>query len=314
MLEAVVAIFVYKNEIFSIQRQNYLKAFPGYYSFPGGKIDQEDYEFSFQHPLIGDYPIHEMGALFREIDEELNYSIRDAIDKGNVTEVSKLGTAITPPFEKYRFNAHYYKIVLNNKPELIADDGEILSARWLSKVDLNNKYHSGKSLMVVPTVRAIERLLEDISIKKIENLNLEYDLEKELPNTEMLKGVGCIYVPSNTLPPADTTNSLLLGDEGSLRIITDPSPESDDIYNKLVSTLEKYKLDSILLTHHHPDHHERAPQLARQLKLPILCSKITEQRLLERYGAHYLDDIKVSNIAQNDKITKWLGKNVIYHE
>ena len=75
MLEAVVAIFVNENDIYSIKRQNYLKAFPGYFAFPGGKVDPEDYEFDFKNKLLDGYPIHEMGALFREIDEELGYSI-----------------------------------------------------------------------------------------------------------------------------------------------------------------------------------------------------------------------------------------------
>ena len=314
MIEAVAAIFVYQNEIFSIRRQNYLRAFPGFFSFPGGKIDPEDYNFDFQHSLLEDYPAHEMGALFREIAEELGYSIHEAINQNIVTEVSKLGTAVTPPFEKFRFNAHYYKVVLTKKPKLIVDDGEIAWAGWLSHSDLNEKYHAGDALMVVPTVRTIEHLLKDISTQKIKNLNLEYDLENELPYLELLKGVGCIYVPSNTLPPAHTTNSLVLGDEGSLRLITDPSPESDDVFEKLVRTLEKYPIEAILLTHHHPDHHERAPQLARQLKLPILSTKITQHRLLDKYGEDYLDDIEIKNIAQDDKITKWLGKEVICHE
>ena len=318
MLEAVAAIFVYENEIFSIRRQNYLKAFPGFFAFPGGKIDPSDHNFDFQHPLLEDFPAHEMGALFREIDEELGYSIEDAFNQNSITEISKLGIAVTPPFEKFRFNAHYYKIVLSEKPELNVDDGEIAWSGWLTHSDLSEKYHAGEALMVVPTLRTIEHLAEDINTQEIKKINLEYDLEKELPYLELLKGVGCIYVPSNTLPPADTTNSLVLGDQGSLRIITDPSPESDEIFEKLMTTLtirlEKNPIEAILLTHHHPDHHERAPQLARQLKLPILCTKITQQRLLGKYGKDYLDDIELRCIAQDDKITKWLGKDVICQE
>ena len=314
MLEAVVAIFVHENDIYSIKRQSYLKAFPGYYAFPGGKVDPEDYEFDYQHPLLEDHPAHEMGALFREIDEELGYSIEAAMNQNHITEVSKLGTAVTPPFEKFRFNAHYYKVVLSHKPELVADDGEIAWAGCLPHSDLNDKYHSGEGLMVVPTVKTIEHLFEDITTQEIPKLNLEYDVEQELPYLELLKGVGNIPVPSNTLPPAHTTNSLLLGDEGSLRIITDPSPESDSILNKLVRTLEKYTVEAILLTHHHPDHHERAPQLARQLKLPILCTKITQERLSNKFGEDYLDDIEIRTISQDDTITQWLGRDVICHE
>ena len=39
---AVSAIFQYKEKIYYIKRQNHLRSFPGYTSFPGGKIDKED--------------------------------------------------------------------------------------------------------------------------------------------------------------------------------------------------------------------------------------------------------------------------------
>ena len=42
MRESVSAILIHDDEIFIIERQNHLRAFPGYYSFPGGKVDKED--------------------------------------------------------------------------------------------------------------------------------------------------------------------------------------------------------------------------------------------------------------------------------
>ena len=45
MREAVAAIFVHEEDIFVIRRQEYLRAFPGYYAFPGGKVDPEDAAF-----------------------------------------------------------------------------------------------------------------------------------------------------------------------------------------------------------------------------------------------------------------------------
>ena len=314
MLEAVAAVFIYQNEIFSIRRQDYLKAFPGYHAFPGGKVDAEDHQFDFQHTLLKAYANHEIGALFREIEEELGYSIETAMKQNLVIEFTKLGTAITPPFEKYRFNAHYYKVVFKEKPTFKIDSGEIAWAGWLQNSDLYNKYQSGQALMVVPTIRTVEHLTADISTQSIDKLNVEYDTDQELHYIEFLKGVGNIFVPSNTLPPAETTNSLLLGDEASLRVITDPSPESDEVYRKLFNTLKRLNVDAILLTHHHPDHHERAPQLARQLELPIMCTKITQKRLLAKKGKDYLRDIEIKLIAQDDKITTWLGKDVICHE
>ena len=40
----------------------------------------------------------------------------------------------------------------------------------------------------------------------------------------------------------------------------------------------------------------------------------TRQRLSNKCGEDYLDGIEVRTISQDDKITKWLGKDVICHE
>ena len=314
MHESVVAIFVHEEDIFSIRRQNYLKAFPGYYAFPGGKIDEEDYQFEFDHPITNEFDSHEIGALFREIEEELGYSLTQDITDRNVNTISKLGIAVTPPLGGIRFNTHYYKVELAEKPKLLVDDGEIAWSGWLHHNDLSEVYDSGKGLMVVPTVRTVQALSKDISLRNVTCLNLDYDLETELPYLELQHQLGFIPVPSNTIPPATTTNSLLLGEEGSPRIITDPSPASDEVLQKLIKTLKPHKLDAILITHHHPDHHERAPQLAKVLGIPILCTEITENRLKKKCGDNYLEGVEIRRISQGEKITRWLGRDVICHE
>ena len=42
--DAVIAVLVCREEVFAIQRQPFLEAFPGYHSFPGGKVDEGESE------------------------------------------------------------------------------------------------------------------------------------------------------------------------------------------------------------------------------------------------------------------------------
>ena len=42
MREAVSGIFIFGNEVFITHRQNYLRAFPGYHAFPGGKVENDE--------------------------------------------------------------------------------------------------------------------------------------------------------------------------------------------------------------------------------------------------------------------------------
>ncbi|PID46354.1 MAG: hypothetical protein CSB47_04400 [Proteobacteria bacterium] len=313
MLDAVAAIFTCNDEIFSIKRQLYLRAFPGYTAFPGGKIDAGDEAYAIDHPLFAEFPKVEIGGLIREIEEELAFDLAEAARLQQIRRISKFGTALTPAFQKQRFNAHFYKIELTHKPNFTPDNGEIFSCGWKPTVALWQDYLLGEALMVRPNMRAIRALALDISVQSVEPF-CEVFPDDELPHIEFLNGLGILAVPSNTLPPAITTNALLLGDEGSPRILTDPSPASPEVLQRLKNTLRQQHPDMILISHHHPDHHESVPDLARDLGVPVLCSKTTRHRIQGRWGLNYFEGIEVRYVQQDDVITQWLGHSVICHE
>ena len=313
MRNAVAAIFTCENEIFSITRQIYLRAFPGYTAFPGGKVDKGDEEFSISHPLVSAFPEVEIGALAREVEEELKFDLHAAFAEGAVLSISKFGTAVTPATQAIRFNAHFYKIELASKPKFTPDEGEIFDSGWMSAAAFWEKYTEGEALMVKPTMLTARALAGDITLPSIHPFSEEPEVDT-IPMLEHLCGLYHIAVPSNTLPPAVTTNSLLIGDEGSFRVLTDPSPASKVVLQHLINTLKDSLPNAILLTHHHPDHHEYAPDLARHLSIPVLCTATTERRILARWGADYFADIEVRYIQQDEVITQWLGHDVICHE
>ena len=61
--KAVSIVIICGKEIFTIVRQNHLRAFPGYTSFPGGKLEKED--------MAEDDNTSLMNAVKREAREEL---------------------------------------------------------------------------------------------------------------------------------------------------------------------------------------------------------------------------------------------------
>ncbi len=313
MREAVTAIFVFEGEVFIIRRQNYLRAFPGYYAFPGGKVDDEDSQAAYDHPLLSDFPPRQIRALFREVDEELGFDLEAAINNGEVRSIIRFGEAVTPAFERVRFNAHYFKIDMNTRPDLKPDGQEIAWAGWIESRALHRQYSAGEALMVIPTMHTVRALAEDINATGTTPFNLEYDDDQELPYLELLNGVGIIPVPSNTLPPAKTTNALLIGDERNLCYLIDPSPESEAVYQKLVQTLTHHRVDGIFITHHHHDHHEEAPRLARELDIPLRCSAKTRDYLLTYQGEDYLDGVDLQLIEEGEVLTTWLDQSVRCH-
>jgi glyoxylase-like metal-dependent hydrolase (beta-lactamase superfamily II)/8-oxo-dGTP pyrophosphatase MutT (NUDIX family) len=313
MLNAVAAIFTCGDKVFSIRRQTHLRAFPGYYAFPGGKIDEGDEDYAGSQPLTDEFPAAEIGALIREIDEELGFDLADAMRLQQVKYVSKFGTAVTPALQTQRFNAHFYRVELTQEQTFTLDSGEIEWGEWISMSELWQMYLRGDALMVKPNMYAARALAKDSQVRSTQPFCEVYD-EDKIPYLELLNGLGYIPVPSNTLPPATTTNSLLIGDDGAFKVLTDPSAASLVTLRRLKNTLQSRKPDAILLTHHHPDHHEHAPDLARDLQVPILCSEKTHKRLLKSWGERYLDGIEVRYIRQDEVITQWLGHDVICHE
>ncbi len=274
--------------------------------FPGGKIDSGDDIQQFQHILLQDYPGIHMNALFRELSEELEFDLQVAVITGGVKEVSLFGTAITPTLESIRFSAYYYKIVLRNKPTFKLDENEISEGSWGLAEHLCKRYLDGQALMVVPMRNTLFRLAQSILATNCEPFNIEIPAG-ELACIELIDGLRTFPIPSNTLPPANTTNALLLGDEGELQVLVDPSPESGEVYSQLVKTLSARRLDAILISHHHPDHHERAFELAREKNVPVLMSRITRERIEKDFGADYIANIQIKIIAEGSEITRWKG-------
>jgi 8-oxo-dGTP pyrophosphatase MutT (NUDIX family) len=74
-LESVTVLFIHEEQIFAVQRQSYLLAFPGYHAFPGGKIDKDESSVAFETEFLCEHDARRMRALHREIIEELGYDL-----------------------------------------------------------------------------------------------------------------------------------------------------------------------------------------------------------------------------------------------
>ena len=303
MKKSVGAIFFCGEEVFFIRRQDSLRAFPGYISFPGGKVDRDDATLE--------------DALFREVHEEVGIDLKELQKKEVVEKICPMGVAISPDFNPERFETHFFKIVLKKKIEFNPDCREISEAQWAIPSRVLSWYEEGRMLMVPPTLRIFEVLDKDRNAEWVEKLNYEYDREREVPVVECLSGVMQLMPLSPTLPPADRTNAFLIGD-GKNCILVDPSPvdkrEWDKLKRTLDSVLKGRRIEQIFLTHHHQDHHHLAPLLAEELGATFLLSEDTHGRILSKWGANYFRGITCRYKKQGDEVVKWRGESVIVHE
>ena len=308
IIDAVSIVMTCGDEIFAIQRQNYLKAFPGYWAPPGGKVELKDEDYFIQHPVTEGIDPRLFGAAVREGMEELGVDFREEIKAGRVDRVDFLGLAVTPDFNPYRFATHFYRFHFNVKVPFVVDTNEAREAHWLTCPELVKCYEEGKILAVPPVIKLIETLGRNPGVRKIDDLNFDYDNSKHVPYIENVKGVLQIMPLSHTLPPATRTNAFLIGG-----ILLDPSPRDDAEYEKFKNTLVRFGFSKILLTHHHPDHHERSTKLAAEFNVPMLMSQDTHDRL-SRLIPGYFDKVKVIIVKEGDVVTKWLNHDVVVYE
>ena len=292
MRESVAAILRWKEEIFFIRRSEELEAFPGYYSFPGGSLQKGE---------------SRRDALAREIGEELHFDLKSS---GIVLSVEEYAWAKTPDFVPYRFKTTFYLVDIKEKIPFPHTSTEIDVGHWVCPREALGDFSRGLLLAVAPTVALLEALAQGERGGPL-NLGLRCDGQREIPVIECVGGVVQLLVLSNTLPPAERTNAFLIGDEGEKRILIDPSPRDDGEYRRLLNTMEGHPVDEIFLTHHHGDHHQFSPALAKHWRVPVSMSKYTRDMIVKRWGADYFKDVEVETLGHNSVLTKSRGSPVV---
>ena len=312
IVEAVSAVFCFQGQIFSVIRQNHLDAFPGYHAFPGGKIDDQDLPSRIASSFPKLNPVH-LSALCREMKEELSFELEKAFAEGKIISIEPLAEIFAPSFAQIRFRNWFYRIDLKDPAEFILDEGEFSAGTWITPTTLLKIFQQGKALMVPPLRTMLKQLIQDPNLKQMGDLSIHFDDSRKIPELEMLEGVRMLMVPSHTLPPAERTNAFRLCDLDSPQILVDPSPKSDETYLLLLEQMKQENLEALFLTHHHPDHHQFAPDLASHFNLPIFLSPDSYNRIQNKFGKDYFKNIEMKLIQEGEEITQWHGEPVKVH-
>ncbi len=308
--DAVVAVLRVNDQICAIVRQSHLLSFPGYHSFPGGKVDRTDADTLPEAPGLEGLEPQQFNALCRELQEELCFDLIAGLRDGTILRVQPLALALAPPFDFVRFRSQFYRIDLACKPELTPDSGEIAELMWNTPNELLEHFRTGDALMVPPTRWLLEGLADNMDCGDLGDLSPRVDYDHEVPCMEVLHGLRTLHVPSQTLPPATRTNAFRIGDADAPQLLVDPSPESKDELTRLLQTLASDPPELVFLTHHHPDHHQFANVLARRLGLPVCISADSHGRIRAKHGFDYFDGVEVRLVGESDVMTRWHGEDV----
>ena len=91
MKKSVMGVLIFRDELLVVKRQDYLQAFPGYSSFPGGKVEKLDTNNYEDLELLNKYPSDLMSALCRELEEECGINLEAMIKNSEVEDIIELG-------------------------------------------------------------------------------------------------------------------------------------------------------------------------------------------------------------------------------
>ena len=286
----MAAIFKFQEEIFLIQRSEALKAFPGYYAFPGGKVEPgESQEL----------------ALRREIIEELKF---DLTCSANVVFQKKLAQAETPEFSSYRFKTFFYLIELKKKIEFNLLSFEIQRGQWIRPISIYDEYLNDRMLMVPAIIYIVKNFIEKKDQSIFWNVNFVYNKEKEIPLIRPLYSVKMLSFSSVSHQPKKN-NAFLIRDENK-SILVDPAPSNKAELKKLFYTLKQYSLAGVFLTHHHLGLHCYAADIVRERNIPISMSAETLEWIELTWGQDYLRNIEIRIFSEGDYLTQSLKENI----
>jgi ribonuclease/clavin/mitogillin len=301
--QAVAAVLWYKNvqknteEILMTKRHSWMRIFPGYHAFPGGKIDPGE---------------SALETLKREIQEEVGMDL-------DVENARFHGVATTPRSHPYRYQTHYYSIELTSEQKQAVDSNlknwqdhpEFASFAWGSAQYFLEQFRKGDQLMV-PLVRFF---LKEIFHKGVDNaVMVDADnevLEKIYFPLEMQSEIMQLFIPSKTLPPQKFTNCILfnaetekLGHEWQSVLMLDPSPIDQKEWENMIRILEQLKIrpEKILCTHHHIDHCSYLHLTAKHFQVPIVMHKRTFELGCEKNPEIWNDILPFIQWVQHEEI------------
>ena len=309
ILDAITAVLLNQGQLLMVQRQIHLKSFAGYWAFPGGKVDAEDASGTPPFAVEGLEP-RLVNALVREALEEVALDLTALAAQGQVLGASLVGEATTPPVaHNVRFRTHFVRIDLASAPALTADTREIAQAQWATPAEWLARYQRGELLLAPPTRDMIEALAADPAVRHIPGFDDDRlpEGQPSLRSIEPLAGLHQLLVRSNTLPPATHTNAWIFGD--THRILVDPSPANREELARLIATLDRFGIDEVLLSHHHPDHRQFANEIAEHYGVPLAMSDDTRKRI-SRQSPEWMGDLVVRIYEEGDVATRWHGQPV----
>jgi endoribonuclease LACTB2 len=293
-----------------VERSRKLRFFGGYQAFPGGVIDDVDHDGEPWDALshrrcavrecfeeIGVLPV----VLADVLDADRRTSLRDGLladARDSLLEFRALldahpsaldgftdvGVLTTPPFAPVRYQTQFleYRLPTEAEPELLG--GELSAWSLEAPKDVLAAFSRGERLIAPPVLGLLEVMSKGNlhEFRQAARTLCEEHESGRLTRIRNAPGIWMASLATDTIPPATTTNTFLVG-ESDLWIVDPATPHASEqerlfvLLDELVA--EGRNLAGILVTHHHHDHVGAVEATARRFDLVVAAHARTLERL-----------------------------------
>lgn len=261
--------------VYLARRSPEARFFPGYYAFVGGGLSRSD-------GAPGEEPTYRR-CVVRELEEELAVRLEPE-------DLRPAGRLLTPDFVPIRYDTRYYAAPCPHQDPRPAPP-ELVGGRWFRPDEALELWDRGEILLASPVLLVLRTLREKgLEAGLREWAGVDTAGQDNEPYIEVRPGVRFLPLRGPTLPPARTTNTLVVGAggrEAGVYVVDPGAPDGED-RDRLEELVERHTqawgpLRAILLTHHHTDHAGAAGRLAERFRAPIRAHPETRRRLASEW-------------------------------
>lgn len=298
-------------EVLLGRRAESMRAFPGYWAFPGGGVSRTDHEGEafVQNTTSGS--TSSVVAVVREMSEELgvvpNGSSTTVVDAGlrktiledklafinalkqetlvtNTSELRHISSRTTPPFGPMQFENTFYHLHIGNQEFNPSTDmqTEFTAFEWMRPSDMLSRWKMHEIRVAPPVVTLLMEVERTLRHFDGNIVRAAEDLQKRQPGRRSIlfaHGVEVVPVKTATLPPADHTNAYLVGDPEGEFVLVDPACRMREGMEQLAEAVDRHHGDliAILFTHSHGDHIGDMDLLREAFDVPVWGSEYTSK-------------------------------------
>jgi ribonuclease/clavin/mitogillin len=302
-------------KVFLVKRSKSVRFMASYHAFPGGQRDDSDLEVPIINSESNEDRIMRV-VVIRELFEETGVmiargaerlsagklsalrhelnssriSFKDLLARERLTlDANLLNEAprwVTPAHSPRRYNTRFFSTWLPEGQETEVIPGELEEGIWLRPHEALQRWIDGDWVIVTPIFSALQALTIGVG-DFTERMNAVPQEERDHLETRIEIRYGFFLSPlrAPTLPPATHTNCYIVG--GDRMVIIDPGSPYPDQQELLDRAIDRFlaggkKLQEIIITHLHPDHHGGAMHLANKYHLPVAAHRLTAEAIKDQ--------------------------------